>query len=113
VVYDAVGRDTFQGSLSVLKTRGHLVSFGQASGDIGAYDIGRLAAKSVTLSRPNYGHFTQTDEQIQFQAKRLFSAIAGGLLRPDAPTLYPLADAARAHSDLEARRTSGALVLGI
>jgi NADPH:quinone reductase len=111
VVYDAVGRDTFEGSLRCLKPRGHLVSFGQASGDIGSYEIGKLASRSVTLSRPNYAHFTDTKEDIQRHAARLFGAVSAGLLRLETPTQYPLMDAAQAHADLEARRTIGSLVL--
>jgi NADPH:quinone reductase len=111
VVYDAVGRDTFEGSLNSLKPRGHLVSFGQASGDIGPYEIGRLAAKSATISRPNYGHYTETGEDIQRHAARLFRAVSEGLVHIEAPTLYRLAEAGRAHADLEARQTTGSLVL--
>jgi NADPH:quinone reductase len=110
-VYDAVGRDTFEGSLRCLKPRGHLVSFGQASGDIGAYEIGKLASRSVTLSRPNYAHFTETKEDIERHAARLFGAVSAGLLSLDPPARYPLSDAALAHADLEARRTMGSLVL--
>jgi NADPH2:quinone reductase len=111
VIYDAVGRDTFQGSLDCLKIRGTLVSFGQASGDIGAHDIGGLASKSITLSRPNYGHFTSTREDVQRQAGRLFAALRDGVLTIPRPSIYSLADAAKAHADLESRRTSGSLIL--
>ncbi|MCB1433361.1 MAG: zinc-binding dehydrogenase [Alphaproteobacteria bacterium] len=111
VVYDAVGHDTFQGSLDCLKIRGSLVSFGQASGDIGAHDIGGLASKSITLSRPNYGHFTSTRDDVERQTARLFAALRDGLITAPRPATYPLADAARAHADLESRRTSGSLVL--
>lgn len=111
VVYDAVGKDTFEASLSCLKPRGTLVSFGQASGDIGAYEIGKLASRSVTLSRPNYGHYTSTRDDVRRQSRRLFEAIDGGLLSLDPPVTYALRDAARAHADLESRQTSGALVL--
>jgi NADPH:quinone reductase len=111
VVYDAVGLDTFERSLRCLKPRGHLVSFGQASGDIGAYEIGKLASRSVTLSRPNYAHFTETSEDILRHAARLFGAVSIGSLRLESPTQYSLSEAARAHSDFESRRTIGSLVL--
>lgn len=111
VVYDAVGRDTFQGSIDCLKLRGSLVSFGQASGDIGPYEVGRLASKSVTLSRPNYGHYTGTHEEVNGHAARFFEAIAGGLVRVHHPLCFPLAEAAAAHRALENRSVSGALVL--
>jgi NADPH:quinone reductase len=67
---DAVGRDTFEGSLKSLKPRGHLVSFGQASGDIGPYEIGSLAARPATISRPNYWHYTEAGEDIRRHAAR-------------------------------------------
>jgi NADPH:quinone reductase-like Zn-dependent oxidoreductase len=107
VVYDAVGKDTFEGSIRALAPRGHLVSFGQASGDVGAYSIDRLA----TLSRPNYGHYTDTAEKLKTQADRLFAALSGGLVVADRPRLYPLAEVRAAHADLEGRDTTGALVL--
>jgi NADPH:quinone reductase len=110
-VYDAVGKSTFEGSLKCLKPRGHLVSFGQASGDIGAYEIGKLAAKSLTLSRPNYGHYSETAEALRQQADRLFKAMDDGIIKLDRPARYALRDAAVAHEDIERRRTSGSLIL--
>jgi NADPH:quinone reductase len=110
-VYDAVGRDTFEDSIRALAPRGHLVSFGQASGDVGAYSIDKLANRSVTLSRPNYGHYTDTAEKLKAQTDRLFSALQAGVLAADRPKLYPLREARAAHADLEGRATMGALVL--
>ena len=110
-VYDAVGKDTFEGSIRALAPRGHLVSFGQASGDVGAYSIDRLASRSVTLSRPNYGHYTDTAEKLRLQTDRLFAALQSGVLVAEAPRRYALADARAAHADLEGRNTTGALVL--
>ena len=111
VVYDAVGKDTFEGSIRALAVRGHLVSFGQASGDVGAYSIDKLSNRSVTLSRPNYGHYTDTAEKLRLQTDRLFTALQSGVLVPEAPRRYALVDARAAHSDLEGRKTTGALVL--
>ena len=111
VVYDAIGKDTFDGSVRSLAPRGHLVSFGQASGDVGAYSIDKLASRSVTLSRPNYSHYSDTPEKLKAQTDRLFAALRAGILVVERPTLYPLADVARAHADLESRATMGALVL--
>ena len=111
VVYDAVGKDTFESSVNSLAPRGHLVSFGQASGDVGAYSIDKLANRSVTLSRPNYGHYTDTPERLKLQTERLFAALQSGVLAPERPRSYALADAGLAHGDLEGRRTTGALVL--
>ena len=111
VVYDAVGKDTFEASIQCLAPRGHLVSFGQASGDVGVYSIDKLASRSVTLSRPNYGHYTDTPAKLKGQTDRLFAALQAGILVAARPKLYSLADAATAHADLEGRKTTGALVL--
>jgi NADPH:quinone reductase-like Zn-dependent oxidoreductase len=78
---------------------------------VGAYSIDRLATRSVTLSRPNYGHYTDTAEKVKTQADRLFAALSAGLVIADRPRLYPLAEAAAAHADLDNRSTTGALVL--
>jgi NADPH:quinone reductase len=113
VAYDAVGRDTFAGSLAALAVRGHLVSFGQASGPVGEWDIGRFASRSLTVSRPNYGHYTGTPALLAPQVERLFRALRAGTVAIAPPTPYPLARAADAHRDLEARRTTGALILTV
>jgi NADPH:quinone reductase-like Zn-dependent oxidoreductase len=113
VVYDAVGRDTFEKSYAALATRGHLVSFGQASGHIGKIDIGAFAAKSATISRPNYGHYTSTPQELRASTDRLFAAIRQGLLRVEARQRYPLREAATAHRELEARRTVGSSILTV
>jgi NADPH:quinone reductase-like Zn-dependent oxidoreductase len=111
VVYDAVGADTFDRSVACLAPRGHLVSFGQASGDVGARSIDQLARSSITLSRPNYAHYTDTAEKLRLQSSRLFAALEAGHVEAAEPRLYRLADAAHAHADLEGRRTTGAIVL--
>jgi NADPH:quinone reductase-like Zn-dependent oxidoreductase len=111
VVYDAVGKSTFEGSVRALAPRGHLVSFGQASGDVGSYSIDSLAARSVTLSRPNYGHYTDTPDKLKTQTNRLFAALRAGIIVAERPTIYGLADARAAHTDLENRNTMGSLVL--
>jgi NADPH:quinone reductase len=111
VVYDAVGKDTFENSLRALKPRGTLVSFGQASGDIGAYEIGKLASKSITLSRPNYGHYTDTSEAVQLHAHRFFDAVKNETISVDAPRVFPLSDAALAHELMEGRQGTGSIVL--
>ena len=111
VVFDAVGADTFAGSLACLGVQGHLISFGQASGPIGSHDIGALAHKSITLSRPNYGHYTNTPEKLATHAQRFFNAVRDGVIHLENPTTYPLHAAAQAHRDLEARKTTGAIIL--
>lgn len=113
VIFDAIGRDSFDASIAALALRGHLVSFGQASGDIGPREIGPLASKSVTLSRPNYGHYTGTRAEMARQAERLFRALDAGHLVIDPPTVFALDQAAEAHRELEAGRTTGSLVLRV
>ena len=111
IVYDAVGKDTFEQSVSSLAPRGHLVSFGQASGDVGSQSIDRLSHRSVTLSRPNYVHYTDTGDKFRRQSERLFEALRSGAVVAARPTAFGLADARRAHAELESRRTTGSLVL--
>lgn len=111
IIYDAIGADSFERSLAALAVRGHLVSYGQASGPVGSWDIGRFASKSIMVSRPNYGHFTDTPEKIGLQASRFFEAVRRGIVHVRPPARYPLSDAARAHADLESGRTTGSMVL--
>ncbi|MBW3097537.1 SRPBCC family protein [Pseudohoeflea coraliihabitans] len=111
VIYDAIGRDSFSASLDALAIRGHLVSYGQASGDIGPREIGPLASKSITLSRPNYGHYVFDRTTMQRQSGRLFEALAQGHLTIDAPAVFPLEEAGNAHAAIESGRTQGASVL--
>jgi NADPH:quinone reductase len=111
VVYDAVGKDTFEMSLRALKTRGTLVSFGQASGDIGAYEIGKLAGKSVTLSRPSYGHYTETRDDVLRHAERFFAPVKAGSITIDHPRMFALSDARAAHEAIESRKNVGSIIL--
>jgi NADPH:quinone reductase-like Zn-dependent oxidoreductase len=113
VIYDAVGADTFGGSLEALATRGHIVSFGQASGPVGNWDIGRFASKSITVSRPNYAHYTDTREKLLPHVERFMGMLRQRRLTVAPPARYPLAAAADAHRDLEARRTTGSLILTV
>ncbi len=111
IIFDAVGADTFDASLTALAVCGHLVSFGQASGPIGMREIGGLASKSVTLSRPNYGHYTDTGKKLGRQVERFFELLRRGVLTISPPTIYALSQAAQAHRDLESRRTTGSIIL--
>lgn len=111
VAYDAVGNDTFGGSLASLGIRGHLVSFGQASGPVGNWDIGRFASKSITISRPNYAHYTDTPAKLSPHVERFFAALRQGVVKIEPPRRYNLSNAGDAHRDLVSRRTTGALVL--
>jgi NADPH:quinone reductase-like Zn-dependent oxidoreductase len=111
IVYDAVGKDTFELSVEILAPLGRLVSFGQASGDVGAKSIDRLADRSLTVSRPNYVHYMDTPGKIRSQADRLFEALRTGAVITPRPRSYPLTQASMAHADLEGRKTTGSLVL--
>lgn len=111
VVYDAVGRDTILQSIECLAPLGHLVSYGQASGHIEGVDVAGLAAKSATISRPNFGHFTDTPAKVRSITDRLFEAIRRGELRVEIGRRLPLRDAAEAHRALEARETTGSIIL--
>lgn len=110
VVYDAVGRDTFEGSLAVLAPRGHLVLYGQASGPVPAFDVSRLGARSASLTRPFLWAYLESRAKLLASAASLFAAVADGRLRIEIGGTYPLAEASRAHADLEARR-AGPFVL--
>jgi NADPH2:quinone reductase len=111
VVYDGVGKETFDASLASLHVRGTLVLFGSASGPVPAVDPRRLQdAGSVYLTRPSLRHFVAEPDERRRRAAELFAWIADGLdIRVYGR--YPLAEARRAHEDLEARRTTGKLLL--
>ena len=112
VVYDAVGKDTFAGSLDCLRPRGLMVSFGNASGPTGPIDPLVLSVKgSLFLTRPTLANYTATRADIEEGTGELFELVRSGKVKIEVSGRYPLADAARAHRDLEARKTTGSLVL--
>lgn len=111
VAYDAVGYDSFDHTVAALKPCGHFVSYGQASGDIGKKDIGSFAAKSLTLSRPNYGHYTDTQKKTKQASDAVWQAIDHGMIKVDIGQTFSLSDAAEAHRQLEARKTTGSTLL--
>jgi NADPH:quinone reductase-like Zn-dependent oxidoreductase/uncharacterized protein YndB with AHSA1/START domain len=111
VVYDAVGAETFLKSYQALAVRGHLVSYGQASGPIASVDIAAFVGKSATVSRPNFGHYTGTPEAVRAISDRLFRALAAGILHAEVGQEFPLRDAGAAHRALENRRTTGSTIL--
>jgi NADPH:quinone reductase-like Zn-dependent oxidoreductase len=111
VIYDAVGRDTLAGSIAALAIRGHLVSFGQASGPIGMWDIDKFAAKSITFSRPNYAHYSDTPERLGKHVHAFFQVLRHGAVELAPPTRFPLEQAADAHRHIESRRSTGSTVL--
>jgi NADPH:quinone reductase len=111
-VYDGVGATTFDASLASLAVRGTLALFGAASGPVPPFDPQRLnAAGSVYLTRPSLAHFIRTGDEFAWRAEELFDAIAGGAIKVEVGGSYPLAEAARAHQDLQGRKTTGSIVL--
>lgn len=111
VVYDSVGKDTFQGSLACLKTRGYMVNFGQSSGMPDPIPLSALGAKSLFLTRPSLMQYTATRDELLETAGELFANITSRVLRVRVHHTYPLCQAAQAHADLESRKTSGSVVL--
>lgn len=112
VVYDGVGKDTFDGSLSSLATRGTLVLYGAASGPVPPVDPQRLVAGgSLHLTRPSISHYLLDADERRWRAGEIFSAAASGALQIHVGAAYPLAQATRAQDDLEHRRTSGKVLL--
>src|SRR5271166_1388163 len=111
-VYDGVGASTFDASLASLAVRGTLALFGASSGPVPPVDPQRLnAAGSVYLTRPSLVHFTRTRDEFAWRAGELLDVIEKGVLRISIGGTYRLAEAARAHTDLQSRRTTGAIVL--
>ena len=113
VAYDSVGKDTFYGSLECLAPRGHLVNFGQSSGPVEPLAMPRLAAGSFTVTRPMLGHYTADLARRDQVAAEFFQALLDGTLTPSAPAVYDFQEVGRAHQDMEARQTHGAVVLRV
>ena len=112
VVYDAVGKDTFLGSLDCLRPRGMMVSYGNASGKAPAFEPILLSEKgSLFLTRPTLAHYTARREDLLRAAKALFGVIRSGVVKVGIGQTYALKEAAQAHRDLEARKTTGSTVL--
>ncbi len=112
VVYDGVGKTTFDGSLACLARRGVLALYGASSGPVPPVDPQRLnAAGSVFLTRPTLAHHIATPEEFRWRCDELFQAIGAGRVSVRVGGRYPLADASKAHADLEGRRTTGKLLL--
>lgn len=112
VVIDGVGRDTFAASLDSLAPRGLLISYGNASGPVTAFDLGLLARKgSLFVTRPTLFDYCRTREEVEAASARLFEMIASGKLEVRIDQTYRLEDVAQAHRDLEARATAGSTIL--
>lgn len=112
VVYDSIGKDTFPGSLDCLRPLGMWVSFGQASGAVPEFKITLLSQKgSLFATRPSLGNYTATREDLLASADALFDVVTSGKVKIAVHQTYALADAARAHQELEARATTGSTLL--
>jgi NADPH2:quinone reductase len=112
VVYDSVGKTTFDGSLACLRPRGTLVLFGGSSGAVPPFDLIQLSARgSLYVTRPTLKDYTATREELLLRAGDVLGWVADGSLKLRLEHSYPLADAAQAHRDLEARKTTGKLLL--
>ncbi|SEK00774.1 MULTISPECIES: quinone oxidoreductase [unclassified Variovorax] len=111
VVYDAVGKDVFLPSLDCLRPLGMAINYGTASGDVEAFDLQRLHAKSLSVSRPTLRTFIADPADLRRGAAALFDVVLGGQVKLAVGHRYALADVRRAHEDLENRATTGAVVL--
>jgi NADPH:quinone reductase len=111
VVYDGVGKATFETSLKCLSLRGTLVSFGNASGPVTGVSLGVLTPKSAYITRPTLFAYTSTDAEFQETAQDVVDIVKSGKVKIAINQRYALKDVAKAHEDLEARRTTGASVL--
>ena len=113
VAYDAVGKDTFMGSMACLARRGHLVNFGQASGPVDPVPMTLLFQKSNSVTRPNLFHYIDERERRTKMAAELFETLASGVVTPGGIHEYAFEEVGRAQQDMEARRTAGAVILTV
>jgi NADPH2:quinone reductase len=112
VVYDSIGKDTFAGSLDALAVRGMLVSFGNSSGAVPAFELGILSAKgSLYLTRPTLVSYTRNAKELQETADDLFAVMASGAVKIQVNQRFKLSEARKAHEALHSRATTGATVL--
>ncbi len=112
VVFDSVGKDTFDGSLACLRPRGMMVLFGGSSGQVPPVDPQRLnAGGSLFLTRPTLAHYTATRDELEWRGREVLGAVASGSLQVRIGARFALADAAAAHRALEGRGTTGKVIL--
>jgi len=112
VVYDSVGKTTFEKGLNVLRPRGCMVLFGGSSGAVPPFDLIQLSQKgSLYVTRPTLAHYIATSEDLERRSSDVFGMIAAGKLKLRIEHSYPLKAAAQAHRDLEGRKTTGKLLL--
>mgnify|MGYP001051951405 CR=1 FL=1 len=112
VVYDSVGKSTFLGSLDCLRPLGLLVSFGNSSGPVPAFELSLLTQKgSLYVTRPTLATYTATRADLEATANDLFAVVASGAVKVEVRHTYALKDAAQVHRDLESRKTTGSVVM--
>ena len=112
VVYDGVGAKTFEGSIDVLKIRGMMVAFGNASGYVDTIDVKKhINAKGLFFTRPSIAHYTVKREELEESAKKVFEALLAGKFKIEISKKYNLDDARKAHEDLEGRKLTGPAVI--
>ena len=111
VVYDGVGKTTFEKGLNILRPRGYMVLFGGSSGAVPPFDLIQLSKGSLFVTRPTLGHYIATTEELHARASAVFGMIREGKLKLRIEHTYKLADASQAHRDLESRQTTGKLLL--
>ena len=111
VVYDSVGKDTFERSIDCLRPFGMMVSFGNASGPVPPLDFGKALKGSLFLTRPSLMPYTAKREDLVVTARDLFDIVLSGKVKIEVNQRYPLREAAQAHRDLEARKTTGSTIL--
>jgi len=112
VVYDSVGKTTFEGSLDCLRPRGLLALFGASSGPVPPFDLIQLSGKgSLFITRPTLWHHVATRSELEWRSGDVLGWAASGELKLRTEHMYPLAEAAEAQTDLEARKTTGKILL--
>jgi len=112
VVYDGVGKDTFDKDLNILRPRGYLVLFGASSGPVPPFDLAKLAPKgSLFVTRPTLIHYIAAREELEQRSSELLTMVSTGELNLRIEHIYPLGEAQQAHRDLEGRKTTGKLLL--
>ncbi|KAG5928923.1 hypothetical protein E4U42_007628 [Claviceps africana] len=110
-IFDGVGKDTFDADLEMMALRGHLVSFGNASGAVPPVNILRLSAKGIKLVRPSLYAYIGDRKDLEAYSAELFKLVASGKLNVVIHDVYPLSEVARAHTDIESRKTTGKLLI--
>lgn len=111
VVYDSVGKDTFMGSLDCLRPMGIAINYGTASGQVEPFPLQTLHKRSLVVTRPTLGTWIAKRSDLEMASNEFLNLVRGGVIKVDVAARYPLAEVARAHADLEGRRTTGAMVL--